>query len=251
MRRSYLFVVMSFVFAAFLTGCGVQGETGASAGSSSASTVLSELPESSVVSESSVSSSVPETTAESREYETVTMGRYQGSEIEWIVLDKNDEGMLLLSKYVIDAMPYNDKFVPVKWEDCTMRKWLNSVFLNEAFTEEERDIIMTVTLVNNDNPVNGQDGGPDTEDKVFLLSIDEAYKYFSTNDSRKAQMTEYTRSKEPVTDGDDCCYWWLRSPGQMHNNATYVYLMGMVNEKGFEVHYKNYGLRPAMWVRYK
>ncbi len=179
----------------------------------------------------------------------IVMGKYSGEDIVWTVKDKDDDGLLLVSKYVIDAKSFNDEFKPVKWEDCSLRKWLNSEFIDGCFTEEEQDMIVTSKLVNNDNPINGIDGGNDTEDKVFLLSIDEAYKYFETDKDRQALPTEYAASQKVMTEEDGYSYWRLRSPGKMGNYSAFVYVRGMVNESGFEVHYKYYGLRPAMRIR--
>ncbi|MBP3696995.1 MAG: hypothetical protein J6J45_05560, partial [Clostridia bacterium] len=63
----------------------------------------------------------------------ITFGSYEqdndlsnGKEpIEWLVLDKQDGKVLVISKYALDAKPYNDEYVDVTWETCTLRSWLN------------------------------------------------------------------------------------------------------------------------------
>ena len=78
--------------------------------------------------------------------DVIVFGRYEqdndlgnGPEpIEWIVLDTQDGKALLLSKYGLDAVPYNDDNNSAgTWETCTLRTWLNDTFLNAAFTQEE------------------------------------------------------------------------------------------------------------------
>lgn len=40
--------------------------------------------------------------------------------IEWIVLDVQDKKCLLLSKYGLDAKPYNAEYTATTWEKCTI-----------------------------------------------------------------------------------------------------------------------------------
>ena len=85
---------------------------------------------------------------------TVFFGNYEqdrdlstGKEdIEWIVLKVEDNRAFLVSKYALDYKPYNDTAEAITWENCTLRTWLNTEFLNEAFSEEEQAIIELTTL---------------------------------------------------------------------------------------------------------
>ncbi|MBR2038590.1 MAG: hypothetical protein IKA09_12835 [Lachnospiraceae bacterium] len=86
----------------------------------------------------------------------ITFGNYEqdgfrknGAEpIEWIVLDVQEDKALLLSCYALDSQPYNKAYTPVTWEECTLRNWLNSTFLNAAFTEDEKKKI-EITEIDN------------------------------------------------------------------------------------------------------
>ena len=85
----------------------------------------------------------------------ITFGTYpQTSEgtdqtpIEWIVLDVQDEKALLLSRYGLDAKPYNKEYTDITWEKCSLRTWLNDEFMKSAFTPKERSAIL-LTAVNN------------------------------------------------------------------------------------------------------
>ena len=83
--------------------------------------------------------------------DVVTFGHYEqdnnldnGPEaIEWIVLDMQEGKALLLSKYGLDAIPYNTEYVNITWEQCTLRTWLNQDFLKTAFDEKEQSAILT------------------------------------------------------------------------------------------------------------
>ena len=89
---------------------------------------------------------------------TVVFGDYHG-EIEWLVLDKQEDKALLISKYCLDAKPYNEKYEPVTWETCTLRQWLNGDFINEIFSGAEKAVICDTYLQNPDNPEYGTEIG--------------------------------------------------------------------------------------------
>ncbi|WP_276798955.1 Ig-like domain-containing protein [Cloacibacillus porcorum] len=98
--------------------------------------------------------------------------------------------------------------------------------------------------------------GPDTEDKIFLLSYGEVddgasskalgKKYgFDGMDSRIAEPTDYANAEK----GSDLAYWWLRSPGMFINGASVVFSGGGHFSNNVEkVHY---GLRPAFRLNLK
>ena len=195
----------------------------------------------------------------------VTFGKYEqdnnmanGAErIEWIVLDKKDDRMLLLSKYALDAKPYHKKRKAI-WEMCDLRSWLNEDFYKTAFTSTEQQYIAETYLINEDNPEYGTDGGNNTYDKVFLLSIDEATTYFDSDPdaydlARRAQVTEYAKAQGAFwCDWDKEYYgngfWWLRSPGDHSDGAAVVYFHGDVIRYGDYVDDSRDVVRPALWV---
>ena len=53
--------------------------------------------------------------------------------LEWVKLDENDQGILLMTRYVIDVFAYNQDRTDITWEKCTLRRFLNSCFYNNAF----------------------------------------------------------------------------------------------------------------------
>ncbi|MDD6035308.1 MAG: DUF6273 domain-containing protein [Lachnospiraceae bacterium] len=71
----------------------------------------------------------------------------------------------------------------IEWHDKAMEagRWLNSDFYRTAFSEKERASIAETLVRNADNPEYGTEGGNDTRDKVFLLSIEEATTYFDSD----------------------------------------------------------------------
>lgn len=175
-------------------------------------------------------------------------------DIEWLVLDVQGDKALVISKYALDNTPYNEEYVDVTWETCTLRSWLNNEFYNTAFSASEKNSIRTTNVVNNDNPSYGTEGGNNTQDKVFLLSIDEANKYFSSDEARKCVPTDYavangTHQDDYYTVGaEGTCWWRLRSPGSNLGDAALVYSGGVVDFIGDGVFYDFYGVRPALWI---
>ena len=174
----------------------------------------------------------------------VTFGHYEqdGDEsngpepINWIILTEEDDRMLLISLNILDYQPYNTELEEVTWETCSLRKWLNEDFINAAFDASEQEQILTVTNTNPDNELYfGMEGGNDTEDRVFLLSIDEARDLFEDDDARAC---------EP------CEWYWLRSPGYPATHAAVVLHIGELLTRGHLVtfNYYDHGVRPALWL---
>ena len=174
-------------------------------------------------------------------------------DIEWLVLAKNGNKTLVISKYALDWQQYNTSDTDVEWESCSLRKWLNGTFASSAFTSDEQRMIQNATVTADENPSYSTSPGDNTTDKVFLLSIEEAEKYFATDESRKCSPTAYAEAQGAATSGEATCYWWLRSPGGEQYNAAYVSTEGSVNYYGnivYSVHYyiAVVAARPAMWI---
>ena len=99
--------------------------------------------------------------------------------VAWYVLDKSGGEATLLAVYLLDCQPYHEDWEDdITWEECTLRSWLNSDFYNTAFVGEERAVIVNTNVVNEDNPCYSGQGGNDTADKVWLLSLGEIERYF-------------------------------------------------------------------------
>ena len=173
-------------------------------------------------------------------------------DIEWLVLAKENNRVLVISDKALDCQPYNSSYTRVTWETCTLRKWLNNDFINAAFTAEERAKIPTVTVSADKNPEYDTNPGNATKDRVFLLSIVETEKYFTSAEARECILTEYAISKVVSGyikgGGKITCSWWLRSPGYLQISAAYVYYDGDVHGLGSDVDDDDYAVRPAMWI---
>lgn len=186
--------------------------------------------------------------------DSFTFGNFEG-ETEWIVLDKYGTTLLIISKNAVRGYSYDQRELGViTWETSQLRRWLNDDFINEAFSAKEQEMIVTTKVSNPNNPEYNTDGGNNTEDKIFLLSIEEAEKYFSSKENRQCKPSAYAKEHVSTYDNGNCC-WWLRSPGTHRNKAAYVDHDGYVAYFGTDLSawsdYESYyytAVRPAMWV---
>lgn len=121
------------------------------------------------------------------------------------------------------------------WENCSLRAWLNDDFYR-ILPAAVRSRVLEVTN-KNINDWLGTNEGNDTCDKVFLLSADEAQKYFKNDLDRRSS--------------DE---WWLRTTGLY--GPCHVDEDGAINghgEKAVEdtMPWMWFGvpnIRPAMWI---
>ena len=190
------------------------------------------------------------------QYQIIYFGKYpqhinqEKEPIEWLIIDEDDDCMLLLSKYVIDAMPFDHRSMIVSWKESEIRRWLNNEFLS-SFSNEEKARIITNEVRCDNNPVFLVDGGEDTQDKVFLLSIDEVYSCFYTDYYRRCVATAYAKEHEKAyqSSTEDYTVWWLRDPGMDKKHVTLVYTGGNVSFEGWYADTPAGGIRPAILVR--
>lgn len=200
--------------------------------------------------------------------------------IEWDVLSADNNGILLVSHYVLDARPYNNADAPVTWEYSSLRAWLNNDFYNTAFSDIDKLHIETVNLANNNNEFTGIAGGANTNDNVFLLSVDDLLEYYDFNvyyehwGSSEELMTEATQyaidngvwyknidqefydswhfeegySEDII--GMRSAWWYTRTPGYACDYVCGVSDLGNTGTNFYycETYEGYYGVRPAIYV---
>ena len=150
-------------------------------------------------------------------------------EIEWIVLDIKDGKIFVISRYALDAKQYNTSCEEITWESCNLRNWLDNDFINDAFSDEEKQNVFT----------------------VFLLSVTEVNKYFNTDSVRQCMPTAYAEANGVSSSGvwdDKNCKWWLRTLGNNEDSAALVSYTGAIDEKGSYVNVNDVAVRPAVWI---
>ena len=178
--------------------------------------------------------------------------------ILWDVLDIQDGKALLVSTYGLDCKAYDEESEMTLWEISTLRKWLNSQFLDTAFTEQEKQCYITTTTVKPDPDVYDSKYEDETQDKIFVLSNSEVKCYFPSEESRVCIPTSYALPKgalvdddEETEDGKPTCSWWLRTPSKLTRAFTSgVYGSGLLEDGfGFPVCCNEICIRPALWMQ--
>ncbi len=146
------------------------------------------------------------------ELKTLVWGEYDGKEMEWVILDEDENEFFLVSRYAIDNKHFNESVGMTKdvlWEKSFIRGWLNDEFYNKAFNEYQKEMIVESSNRTQDAQEYkkswGVSGSQSTKEKVFLLSIQEVEGYL--------KGTQYLTC-ESTDDSDESIDWWLRSPGE-------------------------------------
>jgi len=210
----------------------------------------------------------PEPTEESPANNAALGDTIEFGSINWVVLSVESDRMLVLSDEVLELRPWYHENAPVTWEDSDIRAYLNDSFYQSTFSDQEKGRILEVTNENPSNPNNvfGTWGGPDTMDKVFLLSLDEVHRYMGDNAHvklRTARVAKYIVTGEAIS-------WNLRSHGRgLHvagcnhyedsschpeknwHSIVAVKSNGIIMDDRDTIHpntEKNGGIRPAMWI---
>jgi len=178
----------------------------------------------------------------------IPFGKYN-----WRVLDVQNGRALILSDRIIERREYHGKRESITWEQCDLRRYLNSTFYN-SFSTEDRVRIAQTKIRNPYNPWFGTNGGNETADKIFILSLDEVVKYFGDSGLMRNRpgyriwIDDLYNSVRIAVDSDGSALWWLRSPGGTSNFAAHVDSDGNVRVDGNIVNNFTGGVRPALWL---
>lgn len=186
--------------------------------------------------------------------------------IQWRVLQNSGRELFLLSEYILDCKRYHNTYTAITWRDCDLRQWLNDVFYQAAFTDAEKALIKTTRCTDNG------EGSPDTDDRVFLLSIAEINRLTDAlgKDFRRARGTTFAQLKKAdgcelyvmdknvpedyIHEGGKtygCSWWWLRNQGRLKDSGNDPSRAAFIGTRASIRHYARvnlggYGVRPAL-----
>ena len=188
---------------------------------------------------------------------------------DWRVLDIQNNTALIITECIIEQRAYHDAYQDITWADCSLRKYLNGEFYGK-FNATDKSRIISVLNKNPDNQWYGSKGGADTQDSVFLLSIEEVVcQYFGDSSSKlqnrgKNQRYWFERKDENNSkriakleaNKGSIWWWWLRSPGRVNVKAVYIHGDGNIGIQGNNILKGNIsdgkctgGVRPALWLK--
>ena len=195
----------------------------------------------------------------------ISFGNY-----EWRVLEVQNNTALIITEYIIEQRAYHNAYKDITWADCSLRKYLNSEFC-DRFSATEKSRIIPVLNKNPDNQWYGTKGGTDTQDSIFLLSIEETVcRYFGDSSSKlynpgKNQRYWFERKDKNNSKRiarlesrkEGSWWWWLRSPGRVSIKAVYIHGDGNIGIQGNNILKGNIsdgeckgGVRPALWLKF-
>ena len=129
--------------------------------------------------------------------------------------------------------------------------------MKEAFSSAEQKLLAYSVVPADNHPYYEADPGNDTIDKVFILSLSEARRYYGPEEALVCTASAYAHEHGVDVYGDNStCYWWLRTPGYRTNTVCTVASNGYVNDFGDYVNNygynedegRNFGIRPAIWI---
>jgi len=203
---------------------------------------------------------------------TVQLGFYPQSSkdakekeiVDWIVLGKDGNRLMLISKYALDCLPYesaDEIQVSASWGTCLLHRWLNETFLNETFDQGETRLLVRTKPDEDPQESSSRFERGVVGDRVFLLSISEAETYFPTKAERQCLPTRYAIGRGAYQSSiGRTCFWWLRTtvdhmdqtlegiPVENITRAALVGSSGGIVEIGHYMSNRQYAVRPVIWV---
>ena len=177
--------------------------------------------------------------------------------IEWYVIKKENNQLMLLSKYALFEKEYDLKMnnsynvkdnQSVEWNSSELKEYLNTIFIDEAFNDLEKECLVSKKMCSNyDNNLSIFHDKSKLDSKVFLLSHNEVNDLLN-EEMRIAYRTDYNYV-------DSGLYrkarWWLRSIDEEEYEYSGVWYMDTVFKDGtFSMQSSNEKLsvRPAIWI---
>ena len=184
--------------------------------------------------------------------------------IKWRILKQTGDKAVLLADRMPDTCPFNDSYKDISWSDCNLRRWLNSEFLSRAFTQQERNAIEETDVKNAPNYYFGTDCGPDTKDRVFILSNKEVFASPLATDygfyagsgiddaARRFRSTLYAKCRgawwSSVEGYRGNSFWFMRTNGYTPSSITYICDFGYLYNQGTAVTCNDAAVLPAITI---
>ena len=160
--------------------------------------------------------------------------------LKWLVTAVCDGRAQLISEKAVDCRKYHESYTGVTWKECSLRRWLNDDFFRACFEPDEQIRILTTNLPNN--------AGENTDDKIFLLSVDEVKTIFKDRFERQCRASGYAISNGAALNCYGYCSWWLRSRGCYEFYAGRIDGDGTILGDGHYVDFGSCSVRPVLWL---
>ena len=191
-----------------------------------------------------------------KEGDIFDFGKHDGKPIQWRVLEVKNDRALIVTEQGIDGDYGRSLTNDVTWSCSAQRSWLNISFYYDAFSAEERARMLKINVESNKRIENVSKDiyGKETktytnertlssEDRLFLLSLEEKEKYKLENLILKIGET----GNADYSNGNN---WILRTSKDYYSTRGFNKIKtgsGLMVTEGstrFHMHL----LRPAMWI---
>ena len=202
--------------------------------------------------------------------------------IRWRILKEADGNATLLCDSIIASISYQSDYThgtnfnyyttangapegtfANNYKYSNARAWLNSTFLNDAFSAFQRESVILTSEVDNSLASTGEVKNgyvcENTSDKVFFLSLSEVNdsknglgsSASNYDESRKMMTSDYSRATGAWMDTTDTYYgngsWWLRSPDSLYGDMVRLLHFGNAENLSRAAN-TNAGAVPAMKI---
>ncbi len=165
-------------------------------------------------------------------------GTYEGAPLRWQVLEVDPQAglALLILKRTPLATPLHGTLPYPGWEASQACAFLNSKFLEAAWTPQERQLLHPHPALKAAAP-------------LFILDAEEVGRYFAKPSLARVELLPSAIAAGGYVDNEGCGCWWLRGPGRTPEEAP---LVGFDGSRGYykPATYAHVALRPALWVAY-
>lgn len=157
-----------------------------------------------------------------------------GAPLEWEVLFESGDTLVMISRDILRLMPYSAN-PGDGWADSTLRSWLNGPFLDAAFPDEERALLV---------PRTGPDGATDL---ASLLTPREALRAIATGWDMRTGCTGLAKCWMAYESSvEDWHHWWLRDGTLMGFTGAFPWTL---DEDEVSYLPDRIGVRPVIEVR--
>ncbi len=178
-------------------------------------------------------------------YGTWPEGGTSADRIEWVIaLRPTPDMACMVSKRVIECKPFDDGAGgKAGWSGSSLRKWLNGEFYEKAFSDKEKERIITANVVD-------RSGGKKVtvKDRVFILCEDELPVYLRRGEElMTCEPSRYVRGAFPgaVSENGSVSWWTRGREGAGFACVTADGKTGKPDSAGDET----IGVRPVIWMK--
>ena len=165
----------------------------------------------------------------------VYYGDIRGEPIPWIVIQVIDNtagtrSVRLISQKIVAYKLFNNRYEKTRWETCSLREWLNHVFLEYLGKETvQPDKLQIYT------------GLESTQDQIWVLSEKEFKKIPEEVRKQLSGRMDKADQDDYVSELTNSC--WLRDSGTTESRAKYVTSNGEILQKEVD---QQLGVRPVI-----